>query len=196
MKKSALELKILLDDSPDVCIQIKPCSELRLDAGHLREIFRYDPETGHLFNRKPRRNSPIGKPLGAIRPGRKPYLHCMVNGKREYLHRIIWTLVYGEIAPGLEVDHINGNSLDNRLSNLRLADRRTNARNQKLRIGSRSGVTGVDFHEKRQQWRARVRDENGKGKHLGWFADRDRAIYARLVAEARYGYPERVAVLA
>jgi len=57
---------------------------------------------------------------------------------------------------GLEVDHIDGNSLNNQRSNLRVCTHAQNCRNQKLRCDSRTGVKGVDFHKKTGKYRARV----------------------------------------
>lgn len=55
-----------------------------------------------------------------------------------YMHRVIM-----EAPKGLEVDHINGNMLDNRRENLRLCSRSQNARNQKKHRDNSCGFKGV-----------------------------------------------------
>lgn len=66
------------------------------------------------------------------------------------------------------VDHINGNTLDNRKSNLRLATKRTNAQNMKSNRGSTSKYKGVCWDKFRNKWRATIKVD-GKQVHLGRF---------------------------
>ena len=68
-----------------------------------------------------------------------------INGNRQlYLcHRIIIELHDNEITEGLQVDHINGNPVNNRISNLRIVTQSVNLRNKKRYSDNSSGITGV-----------------------------------------------------
>ena len=91
------------------------------------------------------------------------YVHGIVSGRKTYLHRFI------KNAPiGTEVDHINGNKLDNRKGNLRYCTRSQNVGNTGLRRNNKSGYKGVCFHKDTNKWRAGIK-LNGKTKHLGLF---------------------------
>ncbi len=79
------------------------------------------------------------------------------------LHRAIM----GE-PEGLEVDHIDGDGLNNRRENLRLATRAENMRNRKTPSNNTSGFKGVIRVEWRKKWQARI-VLNGKRKQLGYF---------------------------
>lgn len=68
------------------------------------------------------------------------------------------------------VDHIDGNTLDNRRNNLRLADKRTNAQNMRPNINTTSKYKGVSWDKQRMKWRA-VIFHNGKQIMLGRFID-------------------------
>lgn len=68
----------------------------------------------------------------------KPYAKRWFEGKLVYLHR--WLV---DAGPGQIVDHINGDTLDCRRSNLRLTDRHGNARNRRGNRNSKSGFKGV-----------------------------------------------------
>ncbi len=68
----------------------------------------------------------------------------------------------------LEVDHINGNGLDNRRANLRLASRGQNAQNAKIHRPTQSPYRGVIFNKAAKKWCASI-NVNGKRKHLGSF---------------------------
>jgi len=92
-----------------------------------------------------------------------------------YLHRVIMGFPTGK-----EVDHINRNKLDNRRSNLRIADRSLNASNMSAPRRNSSGVVGVQAHA--GGWMARIRVGN-KNRYLGWFKDIALAIAARNQAE-------------
>lgn len=83
-------------------------------------------------------------------------------------------------------DHKDRNTLNNRKENLRPATKSQNARNQSIPINNTSGVIGVGWHKRRQQWQVRIYDEFNHRKTVGYFDDKDEAIRARLLAEQRY----------
>ena len=85
------------------------------------------------------------------------------SGKDKLLHRILMN------APDdMEVDHINGDKLDNRKSNLRLCTNQQNNMNVGKKKNNTSGFKGVCFHKKRQKFQAQI-SIDGKKKHLGYF---------------------------
>ena len=81
------------------------------------------------------------------------------------MHRVIMGLIKGE---GHEVDHINGNGLDNRRCNLRICLQSQNAQNRrKIKLKS-SQFKGVTKRKNYPKWRARIR-LSGKLENLGDF---------------------------
>ena len=102
------------------------------------------------------------------------------NSKQEYLHRIITreTISY--------VDHINGNKLDNRKSNLRICSNADNLKNRvKLPSNNTSGILGVRYRADRSKWYAEIQ-VNNKRIRLGSYIDKEDAVRARLEAEIKY----------
>lgn len=75
---------------------------------------------------------------------------------------------------GFDVDHINGNKLDNRRANLRICSRHENTFNQGLRSNNNSGYKGVSWRKQERKWIAQIQ-ANGKRKTIGYF---DSAIEA------------------
>lgn len=82
-------------------------------------------------------------------------------------------------------DHIDRNELNNCRSNLRLATVKENSRNGSLRSTNTSGIIGVGWRERYQKWQAQITVDY-KNFHLGYFANKDDAIRARLNAEVKY----------
>lgn len=70
--------------------------------------------------------------------------------------------------PGLVVDHINGDGLDNRRANLRICTHSENQRNRRSANGSSSQYLGVSWIAQRSKWQARIR-YGGKQHHLGLY---------------------------
>lgn len=99
------------------------------------------------------------------------------NRESRYMHHV----VLGQV-PGREIDHVNGNGLDNRRCNLRHATRTQNRANQHHASGA-SGTKGVYWHKRDQVWQAAL-----AGKHLGYFTNKADAINAyNAAAKAAYG---------
>ena len=89
------------------------------------------------------------------------YARRAVGKKSVYMHRVIMN------APaGVQVDHINGNGLDNRKANLRLCNYAQNQQNRRKRRRATSLFKGVGWHDNR--WRARI-TVNGKQIEIGRF---------------------------
>lgn len=103
---------------------------------------------------------------------------CRNNGTSVYMHRQIT-----KDPKGLVVDHIDGNGLNNRGSNLRLCTVSENLRNrQPTRAGSK--YKGVSFRKQRNKWRAEI-TLNGRHYHIGLFDNETDAAkaYDRKAAE-------------
>lgn len=88
------------------------------------------------------------------------------------LHRFIM----GEPI-GYEVDHINGDGLDNRKENLRVCTHKENTRNRKIQKNNTSGFTGVVWDKPRNKWRAHIK-YLGKLIFIGHFIDKNEASTA------------------
>lgn len=100
----------------------------------------------------------------------------------QLLHRVVMGVSESKLP---KVDHINGNGLDCRRCNLRLASSEMNGRNV-VGPGKRntSGYLGVSFVEAKQKWCAQMRWDK-KNHHLGYFETAEEANQARLEAEQK-----------
>lgn len=87
--------------------------------------------------------------------------------------------------PGVEVDHINGNPLDNRRHNLRLCDRSENLANTHKRPGGTSRFKGVSWCNRDKKWVAHI-EVRGRQKNIGGFRSEEEAAaaYNRAATEA------------
>jgi hypothetical protein len=110
------------------------------------------------------------------------YLMASVGGRKVRLHRFVWSLHHGSCP--VELDHVNRDTLDNRLENLRAATRSLNCRN--VRRGGRF-PTGV--RPRGLKFQSLIR-RGGRQVSLGCFATAEEASAAyeaerlRLIAEA------------
>jgi hypothetical protein len=85
------------------------------------------------------------------------------------LHRIVWILANGPIPSGMEIDHINGDKSDNRISNLRICTPIQNGQNKGKYKNNKSGFKGVYLSSSpriKRPWRARI-VVNKKAINLG-----------------------------
>ena len=98
--------------------------------------------------------------------GNRKYAHTIVGGKVKQMHRII----IGDSCSGLDVDHKDGNGLNNTRENLRVATRSENMCNMGIPKNNKSGYKGVHWSELHKKWHARI-TKNGKLMHIGFFDD-------------------------
>jgi hypothetical protein len=92
-------------------------------------------------------------------------------------HRIAWAIVNNEFPSG-EIDHIDGNPSNNKISNLRVVDRSKNQMNRRISTNNKSGIKGVHFCKSKQKWISRI--SCGKSRiHIGQFDSFDEAFQKR-----------------
>ena len=130
---------------------------MNITQAQARELFDYNPDTGALVWRSARRGVTVGSVAGVINAS--GYRQAGVNRRIVLVHRLVWLLVYGELPA--EIDHINGDRADNRISNLRSATGGQNKQNRRMLKRNTSGLKGVFFHKGMGLWHAQV-NANGK----------------------------------
>jgi len=154
----------------------------------LKSLLDYDEASGVLhWKTKPAtsrgnigfNNKCGGKVAGTI--GRSGYLVVGISKKYYLAHRIIWKWVTGA-DPVDQVDHIDGNKLNNRWSNFRETSNGPNIQNSKIRKDNTSGIKGVHWDAQHKKWRA-VIYADGQGIRLGRYSSIDEA--ASVISKAR-----------
>lgn len=102
----------------------------------------------------------------------RSYVYASTRGvNKMFMHRFLMNCS----DPNIFVDHINGNGLDNRRSNLRLCNRSQNSANRQSSFKSSSKYLGVC--KKRKNWRAQI-SVNKRTKYLGTFKTQEEAALA------------------
>jgi hypothetical protein len=130
----------------------------------LLENLRYEPDTGLFWWVKASNGRKLSRPAGANRyngKGAPIAIDIYAQGRACRAHRLAWLFVTGDDPGALTVDHIDRNPLNNRFTNLRLADYRLQLRNRN-NFGA-SAYKGVCFVPSSGKWLARGW-ENGKRK--------------------------------
>ncbi|PPA72545.1 hypothetical protein C4E15_30125 [Achromobacter spanius] len=160
------------------------------------QLLRYEADTGRLYW-LPRDESTCssnhywkvwharyaGREAGSITAD--GYRVVSILGFRNRAHRVAWLLSTGSWPKG-EVDHINGNGLDNRIANLRDVSHKENQRNQRLRSTNSSGFNGVIWDKTTQRWKAYI--GGAHRTHVGYYDTPELASAARKAAQLRLGF--------
>lgn len=133
----------------------------------------------------------LTKPAGSMH--KTGYRHITWLNKPMKAHRLIFLLHHGYLPQ--EVDHINGDRSDNRIENLRAANRSENQCNRGALASNTSGHPGVSWHKKSKAWVVRVM-KDGKQNLIGYFKDLELAgLVSEEVRVLYHGKYARLAAL-
>jgi|SaaInlStandDraft_4_1057021.scaffolds.fasta_scaffold85231_2 hypothetical protein len=140
----------------------------------LHELFYY--KDGNLFNKISRSNFALkDKEVGWISDKNVGYKCVTISSQKYKLHRLIWIFHNGNISTGFQLDHINGNRIDNHIENLRLV---THQENQWNRVSAK----GYYWREKQKRFISQIR-VNNEQRHLGSFHNEQEARQAYINAK-------------
>lgn len=152
-----------------------------LDQQRLKELLRYEPDTGRFFwLRGPGfRRDLDGAEAGCSSGDR---IQIMIDGKNYRPHRLAWLYMTGALPEGdLEIDHRDGDQHNNRWTNLRKVTRQVNQQN--LRKAHRDSATGLLGVTKRDGRFMAVIYADRKRHFLGTFASPEAAHAAYVQAK-------------
>ena len=163
----------------------------------LRQLLRYEPDSAKLFwlprslaickDDRYRRawNSRNANKEAFTSINSDGYKSGSIFGISCKAHRVIWAISHS-YWPDV-IDHIDGDTLNNRLDNLRSVTQHDNCRNTARHKNNNTGVSGVSWHSRNETWCVYV-TINKKRKHIGSFNLFELACEARRSAEVKSGF--------
>lgn len=168
---------------------------MKHDIDYLRTLLSYDSDTG-IFKWLPRvvknkydkafNTRRFGKDAGCVADrDTTQYIVIRVGDELYLAHHLAWAFKNNEWPN--EIDHEDGDGLNNKISNLRSVDRQQNMSNRSIPSNNKSGVIGVRLEQ--GKWRAQIAVK-GKKIHIGMFDSFEDAAAARKKEEARLGFHE------
>jgi len=160
----------------------KPLPQLEV----LNKLFDYQPDSGVILYKVSVGKKKAGQKAGTINA--KGYLAIGITIDQKFCvfkaHRLIWCITTGTDPCDLQIDHIDGNKLNNKFLNLRLATHAQNARNRGPGKNNKSGLKGVSWKKDEQKWVSRIK-VNNRSIGLGRFPTPELAhmAYCKAAAE-------------
>jgi hypothetical protein len=152
---------------------------------YLHKVFYY--KNGNLFWKIKKHRSRLNPGDLAGRILHTNRYQIGMNGKQYMRSRIVAKMFFPDFSENLLVDHINGNTLDDRIENLRMVTQSQNSRNTKKSTRNSSGHVGIYWREATKRWRVCI-GVDGKPKEIGTFTELTEAIKCRKEAEKKLGY--------
>lgn len=159
----------------------------------LKQLFVFDASTGEIRWKQNRGGCKAGDLAGYVlryKGQNKKYRVISVDGIDYRAHRLMYFYFYG--TQPKEIDHANGDYLDNRLSNLRAGTNKVNQNNRSKDRNNTSGVTGVSFRQSGNLWLAEYGGKKFQRKHKTrrMFKDFFEAVCCRKSWECKFGMAE------
>lgn len=148
----------------------------------LKSHIKYEPDTGKFYYLIDKPKAVKGSEAG--KSTNHGYKRIMINNKRYFAHKLAWLYIYGYF-PIERIDHINGDTKDNRIENLRLATHSQNMQNSKIPVTNKSGYKGVSWYKNYNKWIAQI-SVNNKKINLGYFENVVDAANAYVQAAKKY----------
>jgi len=152
------------------------------DIATLYQILEYDPVYGIFIWIESRPKCKKGSVAGSL--NKDGYIYICINGIRYTAQRLAWLFFYNE-DPGIkQVDHINGDKVDNAIKNLRLATQAENMRNRTYHKRNKLKIKGVSYHATKRKYVAKICIDY-KSIHIGYFDTPELAhmAYCKAAAE-------------
>lgn len=161
---------------------------LKVDASILRDLLDCDFLTGELrWKKRPEtmfKNATDAAKWNNKMQGVRAFTTVSDNGyyrgglfgKKYTAHAVIWALYHGS-WPKYEIDHINGDGLDNSIKNLRECNRSQNQMNRNFQKNSKTKIKGVWFSKSKGKYESSIR-HYGKKVHIGTFDTIEEAAMA------------------
>lgn len=140
---------------------------MELKQHELKSRLHYDPSTGIFTWLSNARKDLRGKRAGTVNDqGRR---HIGIKGKIYKEHRLAWLYVHGYMPVG-EIDHIDRNQANNKISNLREVTRSQNLYNRPKPNRGNSPCKCVSYEPRGNKW-VSYGSLNGRRVYLGSFSD-------------------------
>lgn len=165
--------------------------EPNMTQDELKSRLHYNPETGIFtwlhnpsFSLRWNNRYP-GAAAGSLTSLK--YVLIRIDKKPYYAHRLAFLYLYGFLPK--EVDHIDGDPSNNKISNLRAANRSMNMKNLCRNSVNTSGITGVCWDKARKKWIASIQ-VNGASVYRKRFSCKSDAISKRKELEKQHGFHE------
>lgn len=152
---------------------------MKITQERLKELVSYDQNSGDFIRLKCRYKSLIGTKIAGTNT--HGWIYILLDGKKYPAHHLAWLYCYGEF-PSPMIDHIDGNGLNNRISNLRQATKSINMQNIRKPYAGKDLPLGVTKKSK-YKYRAQIRPENGKNIYIGSYNTPEEAHEAYLQAK-------------
>lgn len=150
-----------------------------LSVDWINKFVQYNPDTGEFIRIGALRNNFVPGQRAEVYSG--GYYYVCLGGLHVPAHRVAWFLAHEE-WPDCHIDHINRDRKDNRLCNLRKAEKWQNNLNKSTYKNNKSSQKGVNYHIQRRKWQASI-GYRGERIYIGLFETFEEAKQAYLSKE-------------